>query len=66
MQVCRAGGKRFTVHAGAAGMKNNYSAAARRNFRRRMRCSTAKPGTARHLACEHLWSSADRRFDTLR
>lgn len=66
MQTCTdETGKKYTVHAGAAGMKNNYSKEARKNFRRRMKCQTAKPGTARYLACEHLWSTKDRRFDTL-
>ena len=44
-------GKKKLVHAGAKGYGHNYSAAARKSFRARHKCSTAKAGTAKHLAC---------------
>ena len=49
-------GKKKLVHAGAKGYGHNYSAAARKSFKARHKCSTAKPGTARHLACTELWA----------
>jgi len=49
-------GKRKLVHAGAKGYGHNYSDAARKSFRARHKCSQAKPGTAKHLACTELWS----------
>ena len=49
-------GKRKLVHAGASGYGHNYSDAARNSFRARHKCSTAKPGTAKHLACTKLWA----------
>ena len=48
-------GKRKLVHAGAKGYGHNYSPAARSSFRARHKCDTAKPGTAKHLACTELW-----------
>ena len=59
------GGRETIVHAGAVGYKNNYSNAARANFRSRHSCDTAKPGTARHLACTKLWGGSNK-FDTKR
>lgn len=53
-------GKEKLVHAGAVGYGNNYSAAARKSFKARHKCSTAKPGTARHLACTELWEEGGR------
>jgi len=49
-------GKKKLVHAGAKGYGHNYSAAARKSFKARHKCSTAKPGTAKHLACTELWA----------
>tara|TARA_R100000951_G_scaffold29796_2_gene25732 strand:+ start:2420 stop:2716 length:297 start_codon:yes stop_codon:yes gene_type:complete len=49
-------GKRKLVHAGASGYGHNYSPAARKSFRARHKCDTAKPGTAKHLACTKLWA----------
>ena len=54
-------GKELLVHAGAAGYGNNYSAAARKSFKARHKCSSAKPGTARHLACTELWKEGGRK-----
>lgn len=52
---CKAGKKKL-VHAGATGYGHNYSGAARKNFKARHKCSTAKWGTAKHLACTKLWA----------
>ena len=52
---CR-GGKKKLVHAGAKGYGHNYSPAARRSFKARHKCSTAKWGTAKHLAYTKLWA----------
>ena len=49
-------GKKKLVHAGAKGYGHNYSPAARKSFKARHKCSTAKPGTAKHLACTELWA----------
>jgi len=53
-------GKKKLVHAGAKGYGNNYSASARHSFKARHHCATAKPGTARHLACTELWHRGGR------
>ena len=58
---CLPGGKKKLVHAGASGYGNNYSDAARKSFKARHKCSTAKPGTAKHLACTELWSKGGRK-----
>ena len=52
---CLPGGEKKLVAAGDASMKHNYSDKARKNFKARHKCDTAKPGTARHLACTELW-----------
>jgi hypothetical protein len=57
---CLKNGKKKLVHAGSTGYGNNYSAAARKNFKARHHCSSAKPGTARHLACTELWRKGGR------
>lgn len=49
-------GKKKLVHAGATGYGHNYSDAARKSFKARHKCETAKPGTAKHLACTALWT----------
>ena len=48
--------KKKLVHAGAKGYGHNYSPAARKSFKARHKCSTAKWGTAKHLACTKLWA----------
>jgi len=58
---CLPGGDKKLVHAGAKGYGNNYSKAARSSFKARHKCSSAKPGTARHLACTELWKSGGRK-----
>ena len=55
------GGKEKLVHAGDTSYGNNYSSAARKNFKKRHKCKTAKPGTARHLACTALSKSGGRK-----
>ena len=49
------GGKEKIIQYGARGYGNNYSAAARKSFKARHKCSTASPGTARKWACTDLW-----------
>jgi hypothetical protein len=54
-------GKEKLVHAGSQGYGNNYSAAARKSFNARHKCSTAETGTAKHLACTELWKAGGRK-----
>lgn len=52
-----ANGKEKLIHYGAKGYGHNYSAAARKSFRARHKCSTATNKlTARHWACKDLWA----------
>ena len=45
------------IHFGATGYGHNYSAAARKSFRARHKCDTAKDKlTPRYWACEYLWA----------
>ena len=56
VKACSTGKERI-IHFGAVGYGHNYSTAARRSFRARHRCSTAKDKlTARYWACENLWT----------
>lgn len=51
------GGREQIVHFGAEGYGHNYSAPARRSFRARHRCSTARDKlTPRYWACRFLWA----------
>ena len=51
------GGQEKLIHFGAKGYKSNYSAKARKSFRSRHKCNTAKDKlTARYWACKALWS----------
>jgi len=51
------GGKEKLIHFGATGYGHNYSAAARKSFRARHKCSTATSKlTARYWACKNLWA----------
>ena len=53
--ACSAGRQKL-IHYGATGYGNNYSAAARRSFRARHKCNTARDKlTARYWACKDLW-----------
>ncbi len=50
------GGKEKLIHFGASGYGHNYSAAARKSFKARHKCGTAKSKlTARYWACKNLW-----------
>lgn len=52
-----AGNRERLVHFGAEGYGHNYSAKARRSFRARHRCATAKDKlTSRYWACHFLWA----------
>ena len=58
--ACSAGRQKL-IHYGATGYGNNYSAAARRSFRARHKCSTARDKlTARYWACKDLWGGPGR------
>ena len=52
-----ANGKEKLIHFGAEGYGHNYSAAARKSFRARHKCSTANDKlTPRDWACKNLWA----------
>ena len=56
VKACQ-GGKEKLIHFGASGYGHNYSAAARKSFKARHKCSTAKDKlTARYWACKKLWA----------
>jgi hypothetical protein len=49
-------GQEKLIHFGATGYGNNYSKAARKSFRARHNCDSAKDKlTAQHWACSYLW-----------
>ena len=51
------GGKEKLIHFGAKGYGHNYSAAARKSFKARHKCNTAKSKlTARYWACKNPWA----------
>ena len=51
------GGTEKIIHFGASGYGHNYSAAARKSFKARHKCSSATNKlTARYWACKHLWA----------
>ena len=51
------GGKEKLIHFGAKGYGHNYSPAARKSFKARHKCSTAKSKlTARYRSCKKLWA----------
>lgn len=51
------GGQEKIIHFGATGYGHNYSAAARKSFKARHKCSTATNKlTARYWACKNLWA----------
>lgn len=55
VKACQ-GGKEKIIHFGATGYGHNYSPAARKSFRARHKCDTAKDKlTARYWACKSLW-----------
>ena len=50
-------GQEKLIHFGAKGYGHNYSAAARKSFKARHRCGTAKSKlTARYWSCKKLWA----------
>ena len=50
-------GKEKLIHFGASGYGHNYSAAARKSFKARHKCSSATNKlTARYWACKNLWA----------
>jgi hypothetical protein len=50
-------GREKTIHFGAVGYGHNYSPAARRSFRARHKCGSARDKlTARYWACKNLWT----------
>ena len=52
-----ANGTEKLIHFGAKGYGHNYSAAARKSFKARHKCSTATNKlTARYWACKKLWA----------
>ena len=51
------GGKQKLIHFGATGYGHNYSKGARKSFRARHKCNTAKNKlTARYWSCKHSWT----------
>lgn len=57
------GGTEKIIHYGASGYKSNYSAEARKSFKARHKCKTAKSKlTARHWACKDLWSKNSTKY----
>jgi len=51
------GGQEKIVHFGAKGYGHNYSAAARKSFKARHKCSSATDKlTPRYWACKKLWA----------
>jgi hypothetical protein len=56
VKACQDGEEKL-IHFGASDYKSNYSTEARKNFRARHNCDTAKDKlSARHWACKALWS----------
>ena len=52
-----ANGQEKLIHFGAAGYGHNYSAAARKSFKARHKCSTATNKlTPKYWACKNLWA----------
>ena len=50
-------GQQKIIHYGATGYGHNYSSLARRSFRSRHKCYSAKDKlTARYWACKNLWT----------
>lgn len=60
-KYCSSNGEEKIVHAGQKGYGNNYSDVARNSFRARHKCSEAKEGTPKHLACTELWKKGGRK-----
>ena len=57
MVLAKDGDKVKLIHFGATGYGHNYSDEARKSFRSRHKCDTAKDKlTARYWACKTLWA----------
>ena len=55
VKACQ-GGQEKIIHFGASGYGHNYSAAARKSFKARHKCSSASSKlTARYWSCKKLW-----------
>ena len=55
-------GKTKLIHFGATGYGHNYSKGARKSFRARHRCKSAKNKlTARYWSCKHSWTRGGSR-----
>lgn len=55
-------GKKKLIHFGATGYGHNYSRKARKSFRARHRCKSAKNKlTARYWSCKHSWTRGGSR-----
>lgn len=55
-------GKEKLIHFGAKGYGHNYSKKARKSYRARHKCKTAKNKlTARYWSCKHSWSRGGSR-----
>tara|TARA_E500000331_G_scaffold82462_1_gene78237 strand:+ start:222 stop:491 length:270 start_codon:yes stop_codon:yes gene_type:complete len=55
-------GREKLIHFGATGYGHNYSKKARKSYRARHRCKTAKNKlTARYWSCKHSWSKGGSR-----
>ena len=56
VKACASGQEKL-IHFGASGYGHNYSAAARKSFKARHKCSTATNKlTPRYWACKNLWA----------
>jgi len=56
VKACEGGSEKL-IHFGAKGYGHNYSPAARKSFKARHKCGTAKSKmTARYWSCKKLWS----------
>jgi hypothetical protein len=55
VKACKDGEEKL-IHFGAEGYKHNYSKEAKKSFRARHKCDTAKDRlSARYWACKNLW-----------
>jgi hypothetical protein len=55
------GGKEKLIHYGAEGYKHNYSKEAKKSFRARHKCDTAKDKLSpRFWACRDLWGKSKK------
>ena len=63
VRACSAAGKKL-IHYGAEGYGHNYSTRARKSFRARHKCRTARNKlTPRYWACYDLWTAGRSRLN---